>query len=52
MKVFVVWSIPEYIGIDIEGVFLLEEDAVRMVENHNSSAPEYDLWDYSEYEVQ
>lgn len=52
MKVYVVYSIPDYIGIDIEAIFLNEADAIRMVKEHNDSVkyPVFNF-DYEEYEV-
>lgn len=51
MKVYVVYYIPDYIGIDILGIYANEVDAKKCIDDHNSTVPYYDRWDYQEYDV-
>lgn len=53
MKVFVAWFVPDYIGIDIIGIFLKEEDAnnavKKFLEEENYLSP--DNCGVAEFEV-
>lgn len=53
MKVYICWTIPEYIGCDIEAVFLNEQDAVVWCEQYrNDNLKPYGLdCGYDEFEV-
>lgn len=51
MKVFIVFFIPDYIGIEIVKIFDNQDDAVSYVKKYNSSHPMYDQLDWFEDEV-
>lgn len=53
MKVFVVWTVPDYIGIDIEGIYSSLDKAEKKVQKIKESYP-YLIEDHigiDEYEV-
>ena len=51
MKIYICWSVPDYIGIDIEGIFLKEEDAKAYCDFHNPNRSSHDYISYDEYPV-
>ena len=51
MKVYVCWSVPDYIGIDIEAIFLKEEDAINFVSEWKKTHEGYVVSDYDVFEV-
>lgn len=52
MKVYIVYYIPDYIGIDIVKIFTKESDAKKYCEDYNKNVPHWDRYNYEEYDVE